>query len=132
VGGKQSAAYYRAYRASHPELKERYNELRRKRRAEQGRGDRSAEYRSRARRKAASSGDNGCCLESCIVKKAKQLAESVKRPDRRTVLWDDRYEDLVGICILALCEGRDPKAAMRSWLKEEWYYHFYRMPLLDV
>ena len=128
MGGKVSAEYYRAWRASHPEYRARQNALRNARRASRGRGDRTAEYRARSKRR---NGDIGSCLESSIVRRAKQLAATVKRPDYRTVLWDDTYEDLVGVCILALCEGHDPKEAMREWLRLEWGYRFRRAPFID-
>ena len=44
------AAYYRAWRATHPEYRARQNRLRTERRRRQARGDRSAEYAKRASR----------------------------------------------------------------------------------
>lgn len=44
-----NAAYHRAWRAAHPDYRERQNRLRNERRRRDGRGDRSAEY---ARRKS--------------------------------------------------------------------------------
>lgn len=126
MGGKVSAEYYRAYRKAHPELQKRYNELRRQRRATKGREDRTKEYQQRAVTLQRRRGDGGQLLESCIVTKAKALAAQRKKPDRRTVLWDDRYEDLVGECVLALCEGRDPGNAMHTFLKKEWEHTWHR------
>lgn len=42
------------------------------------------------------------------------------RPDGRTTLWDDRFEDLVGEVVVALCEDADPYAAMREWMRDYW------------
>ena len=45
-----SAAYYRAWRAAHPEYRARQNRLRNERRRRYGRGDRSTEYAARPSR----------------------------------------------------------------------------------
>ena len=52
------------------------------------------------------------------MRKAKQLALRVKKPDMRTKVYDDTYEELVCVCALALCEGKDPAPAMKAWMTE--------------
>jgi len=124
------AAYYRKWRREHPEYRKRQVELRKKRRQEKGRGDRSAEYKRAYERRKITTGDNGWCLESCIVAKAKHLALRVKRPDHRTYVYDDCYEDLVGVCVVSLCEGSDPFEAMRRFMSERSRDARLRAPLL--
>jgi hypothetical protein len=112
------AAYYREWRRRHPEYRRRQNLLRKERLKRNGRGDRSQEYKKRYAKRLQATDESGWCLESSLIRKAKELALRVKQPDTRTVVYDDCYEDLVGECILALCEGRDPGAAMKAWMAE--------------
>ena len=112
------AAYYREWRKTHPEYRKRQNLLRKERRKKQGRGDRSREHKRRSQRRLQATGDNGWCLESSLIRKAKELALRVKKPDLRTVVYDDCYEELVCVCVLALCEGKDAGVAMKVWMTE--------------
>ena len=132
MGGKVSAEYYRNYRKAHPEKQARDRELRRERRRLVGRGDRTAEYRLRAKNEKRLNGDNGTLAESAIVRRAKELAQRVKQPDHRTVVYDDCYEDLVGECVLALCEGANPEVAMQRWMTQRAYHARLWAPLGDV
>jgi len=129
VGGKVSAEYYRTYRKTHPEYRARQNALRNERRRAFGRGDRSREYTSKVQRTLRANGENGQCLESSVVRKAKAIVMEVSRPDRRTTLWDDKHEDLVGEVVVALCEGSDPAAAMREWMSGYWFRRYQCLPL---
>ena len=129
------AAYYRKYRAANAQYRERERERSRLRREERGRGDRSEEYKrrnakEREQRKRAS-GDNGRLLESKLVQKAKELATSKRQPDRRAALHDPIHEDLVGVALLALCEGKDPGEAMNVWLKSEYAHRYHTAPLVQ-
>jgi len=124
------AAYYREWRKAHPEYRKKQNLLRRERRKRKGREDRSEEYKRRGKTYLArasekhvqerlqATGDNGWCLESSLIRKAKELALRVKKPDLRTTVYDDTYEELVCVCVLALCEGNDPEEAMKAWMTE--------------
>ena len=135
MGGKVSAEYYRKYRAANPEYRKREAERSRRRKAEKGRGDRTEEYRRRAerlrQRRLREAADHGCLAESSILRKARALAVEIRKPDRRTTLWDDTHDDLVGIAVVALCEGKDPAEAMRSWLKKERSHRFYKRGSVD-
>lgn len=128
------AAYYRAWRLAHPEYRAREAERSRRRKAELGRGDRAAEYANTAAREAElrrmKNGDNGWLEESELILRARAIASDRLKPDRRTVLWDDRHEDLVGEVVLALVEGRDPYDAMMEWLRKDWSHRYRRAPLL--
>lgn len=91
--------------------------------------DRSRELEAKRERAIRARGENGGLLESSIVRKAREIASAKKRPDRRAAVWDDRHDDLVGICILALCEGKDAQKAMTEFLKAEWLHSYYRVGL---
>jgi hypothetical protein len=61
------------------------------------------------------------------VRRAQELATAVRKPDRRALYWDDTHEDLVCVCVLALCEGNDPQKAMRQFLQKEWEHRYQRI-----
>lgn len=130
MGGKVSAEYYRKYRAEHPKYRARERERVRQKRKDHGRGDRSEEYQRR-RLRLQERADKGVLLESSLMRKAKQLALRVKKPDMRDRVYDDTYEDLVCVCVLALCEGKDPGAAMKEWMTERVTRTRMRAPLHD-
>jgi hypothetical protein len=128
MGGKVSAEYHRRYRRAHPENRARQNALRNERRRTLGRGDRSREYKAKSNRRLQAHGDEGQCLESSIVKRAQAIVMATCRPDQRTTLWDDKYEDLVGEVVVALCEGCDPMVAMREWMRGYWLRRYRCVP----
>lgn len=76
-------------------------------------------------------GDNGGLLESCIVRQARKIVLTKRRPDRRAALWDDRFEDLVGEVVVALCEGSDPHVAMQEWIGQYWRRRYHHLPLFE-
>lgn len=135
MGGRVPAEYYRKWRAAHPEYKKREAERSRRRKAQYGRGDRTKEYQRqkerRRQQRLRKNAELGSLAESSLVRKARVLAASMLKPDRRTTLHDDRHEDLVGEAVLALCEGKDPAEAMRSWLKKERSHRFFKWGSLD-
>ena len=110
------AAYYRAWRAAHPEYKERENRRRTERRRLNGRGDRSAEYRRRRSR---------AIPPLPPLHDGHDLFEEARRivgPRRTTLmsLHDPLHDDLLSEATLALIEGRDPQEAIRSFRSREW------------
>ena len=127
MGGRKSAEYYRKWRAAHPEYRARQNALRNERRKVKGREDRSKEYEHRRKTRLRRNAENGWTAESSLVRRAKELATAVREPDRRTLYWDDTHEELVGICVLALCEGSDPQRAMQQFLQREWQHRYHRI-----
>jgi hypothetical protein len=109
------AAYYRAWRAAHPEYKARQNQLRAERRRLHGRGDRSAEY-SRRRSRAIP--------PMPPLHDGHDLFEQARRivGERRTslvTLYDPLHDDLLSEATLALIEGRDPHEAIRAFRSRE-------------
>ena len=109
------AAYYRAWRAAHPEYRARQNRLRNERRRRNGRGDRSAEYARRPSR--ATPELPGLHVGHALFDRARQV---VGQPTTTLVsLTDPLYEDLVSEATLALVEGVDPVDAVRRYRARE-------------
>jgi hypothetical protein len=112
------AAYYRAWRAAHPEYRARQNRLRAERRRQKGRGDRAAEY---ARRRSRALPPMPPLHASHDLF---ERARMVVGP-RRTMfaaLHDPLHDDLLSEATLALIEGRDPVEAIRSFRAREHAY----------
>ena len=123
-----NAAYHRAWRAAHPDYRERQNRLRNERRRRDGRGDRSAEY---ARRKSRA-------IPPIPPKHlGHQLFELVRRivgPQQTTLvtLQDPLHEDLLSVATLALLEGRDPADAVVRYRARERAFGRITCPLLEA
>lgn len=107
------AAYFRAWRAKHPEYRDRQNRLRNERRRRQGRGLRGPEYRKRKSRAIPP-------IEP-FVHPLLERARAIVGPRRTslTTLYDPLHDDLVAEAALALVEGRDPVQAVRSYRSTE-------------
>lgn len=105
------AAYFRAWRAAHPEYRARQNRLRNERRRRHGRGDRSAEYAKRASRAIPSI--PGLHLGHDLFDRARRIVGP--RKSTLVSLHDPLYDDLVSEAALALIEGRDPSDAVRAY-----------------
>jgi hypothetical protein len=109
------AAYYRAWRAAHPEYKAQQNRLRAERRRRHGRGDRSAEYARR--RSRAIPPIPPLHVGHDLFDEARRIVG-----ERRTTLvtlYDPLHDDLLSEATLALIEGRDPHEAIRSLRSRE-------------
>jgi hypothetical protein len=122
------AAYYRSWRAAHPEYRERQNRLRAERRKRNGRGDRTSEYARRRSRAIPPVPD---------MHFGHELFDSARRGvgPRRTALvtlYDPLYDDLVSEATLALIEGRDPEDAIRRYGAAERSFGRVTCPLLDA
>ena len=122
-----TAAYFRAWRAAHPEYRARQNRLRNERRRRLGRGDRSAEYAGR--RSRALPPMPGLHLGHKLFERARQVVG----PRRTTLvnLEDPLYDDLVAEATLALLEGRDPKDAVRAYGAQERAFGRVTCPLFE-
>jgi hypothetical protein len=107
----RDAAYYRSWRAAHPEYRTRQNQLRNERRARDGRGDRSAEYAKR--RSRALPPMHGLHVGHTLFDQALQIVGP--RSTTLVNLADPLYDDLVAEATLALVEGRDPQHAVRDY-----------------
>jgi len=102
------AAYYRSWRAAHPEYRARQNRLRHERRRRNGRGDRRREYAKRASRAAP---------------QLTPLFPDIKR-GASVAFWDEELQaDLRQEAVLAALEGRDPAEAVRAYAVREWSWH---------
>jgi len=122
------AAYYRSWRAAHPEYRERQNRLRAERRKRDGRGDRGREYASRRSR---------AIPPVPAMHLGHELFDTARRVvgPRRTglvALYDPLYDDLVSEATLALIEGRDPEDAVRRYGSAERSFGRVTCPLLDA
>lgn len=107
MGGKpRDPDYWRKWRAAHPEYRERQRELRNRRRAEQGRGDRSAEYAKKRREP---------------VPPLPELFPDLVPRRRTTLLFrdEDLRRELRQVRELALLEGANVLNAVRSFARRE-------------
>ena len=121
------AAYYRAWRAAHPEYRERQNRLRRERRARNGRGDRSAEYRKRPSRAAPPM--PGLHVGHSLFERAREIVGP--RTTSLIHLYDPLHEDLLSEATLAIIEGRDPADAVRDYGRRERAFGRVTCPLFE-
>ncbi len=122
-----NAAYYRAWRAAHPEYRARQNRLRNERRRRHGRGDRSAEYAHRASRAMAPV--PGLHIGHTLFERARQIVGP--RTTTLVSLHDPLYDDLVSEATLALIEGRDPRDAIRAYGARERAFGRVTCPLFE-
>jgi hypothetical protein len=121
------AAYYRAWRAAHPEYRARQNRLRNERRARNGRGDRSAEYARRQSRAAPPIPT--LHVGHSLFDEARKVVGP--RVTSLVQLHDPLYDDLIAEATLALIEGRDPKDAVRAYGARERAFGRVTCPLFE-
>ena len=109
------AAYYRAWRASHPEYRERERHRKRERRHRMTPMERRQD---RGRKKPIIHDPLPALhLGSDIFDHAKRLA----RFSHGYEVWEHPfYDDLIGEIVLALVEGRSPTQARRDFLGREY------------
>jgi hypothetical protein len=122
------AAYYRAWRAAHPEYRDRQNRLRAQRRQRNGRGDRSREYAQR--RSRALPPMPAMHLGHDLFEKARHIVGP--RRTSLVTLYDPLYDDLLSEATLALIEGRDPEDAIRRYGATERSFGRVTCPLVDA
>jgi hypothetical protein len=122
------AAYYRAWRAAHPEYRARQNRLRTERRRHQGRGDRRAEYARRPSRAFPSM--PGLHIGHDLFEQARRIVGP--RKTSLVELHDPLYDDLLSEATLAILEGRDPVEAVRSYGARERSFGRVTCQLLDA
>lgn len=121
------AAYFRAWRAAHPEYRARQNLLRNARRRVTGRGDRSAEYARRASRAIPEIPE--LHLGHQLFDRARNVVGP--RTTSFVTLFDPLYDDLVSEATLAIIEGRDPSDAVRAYRARERGFERVTCQLLD-
>lgn len=112
-------AYWRAWRAAHPEYRRREVERSRRRKLELGRGDRRAEY-ARRRSRAAADATPLAPLYPDLVRGA---VVSFVRDELRMDLAQERA--------LAELEGRDPDQAVAKYRGREHAWIRMTIPLAD-
>src|SRR5262245_42374941 len=112
---KRDAAYYRAWRAAHPEYRARQVRLRNERRRLHGRGDRAAEYAARRGRPIPPL--PGLHHGHALFERARGIVGA--RTTTLVSLADPLYDDLVAEATLALLEGADPAEAVRRYRARE-------------
>jgi hypothetical protein len=122
------AAYHRAWRAAHPEYRERQNRLRNERRRKHGRGDRTTEYARRLSR--ATPPLPGLHEGHELFDRARAVVGP--RRSSLTTLHDPLYDDLLSVATLALIEGRDPTDAVRAYGAHERSFGRVTCPLFDL
>ena len=111
------AAYFRAYRAAHPEYRARQNELRRQRRAQMTSEQRNAERGPRKSRALVMPDMPVLHSGHPLFDSARQFA-GPRRGTLRT-LYDPFYDDLVSEAVLAFLEGRDVNEAVLKFARRE-------------
>lgn len=121
-----SAAYFRLWRAAHPEYRERQRRLRAERRRRDGRGDRSAEYAKRASRAIPPLPE--LHTGHPILDRARELVPS---RSTLTTLRDPLVDDLRSVAVVALLEGGDPTEAVRQYRAIEHRWGRLTAPLFD-
>jgi hypothetical protein len=122
------AAYFRAWRAAHPEYRARQNRLRNERRRRSGRGDRTAEYLRRKSR--AIPGVPGLHVGHRLFEEARRIVG--QRHSTLTTLHDPLHDDLLSEATLALLEGRDPVDAIRRYGAAERAYGRVTCPIIEA
>ena len=134
------AAYFRSWRADHPEYRRRESERSRLRRLADARGhhgdDRTTEYvrqrERRAEQRAIARGDNGWPDSSHpILDAAREVASRFVRPDRRSTVYTTTYDDAVSEAVLALVAHADPQAAVKAFMQSENAWTWHTAPLFD-
>jgi hypothetical protein len=122
------AAYFRAWRAAHPEYRIRQNRIRNERRRRAGRGDRTAEYRRRPSR--ALPGIPDLHVGHDLFEQARRIVG--QRRTTLVALHDPLHDDLLSEATLALIEGRDPHDAVRRYGATERAFGRVTCPILDA
>jgi hypothetical protein len=121
VGGKpKDPAYFRKYRASHPEYAARDRARSRTRKTKRTRVDRTAEYAKRNAKRGSRAMGPLPVLFPHIVH------------GTRLSFWQDELKmDLEQERELALLEGRDPVEAVRAYRRRETNWFLITGPLLE-
>lgn len=128
---RPDAAYYRAWRAAHPEYRKREAARSAARKAAEPRPDRSAEYRRRSdqlRHKREAERIGPLHVGHELFDRARAVVGPVR--SGLTVLLDPLYEDLLSVATLALLEGQDAAAAVRRFRADEFAWRARTAPIL--
>lgn len=126
-----AAAYFRDWRAAHPEYRTRETRRVAARRRHLGREDRTTEYaNARARRVSRAPTEPMPILH--LGHPLFDQARAVVGPDRSglTVLRDPLYDDLISVATLAILQGRDPAEDVRRFRAAEFAWRRMTCPIL--
>jgi hypothetical protein len=126
------AAYYRAWRAAHPEYQKRQNELRNQRRRVAGREDRTAEYTARVSRAVELPPIPPLWVagQHPLIDLAWGYVRHCPRGAVVSFLEDELSVDAIGVAVLAMLEHRDPKQAVDAFYAVENNWIVRAAPLL--
>ena len=106
------AAYYRAWRAAHPEYRKRASKRRQERKRETGRGDRSKEYARRREQRVP------------VDMSPLPLLYPELQHGKALSFWEDELRiDVEQERALARLEGRDPDEAAKAYRARESAWH---------
>ncbi len=135
MGKPPDPGYWRAWRAAHPEYRAREVERRRQRRLIHGREDRTTELArlaaTRPSRALVLAPMPDLHLGHSLLDEAIVIATRHIRPDRRAVLMDPLFDDVVGAVVVAILAGTDPDAAARAARLEEHRHRWHQVPLVE-
>lgn len=126
------AAYYRVWRAAHPEYRERQKQVRREYRRIHGRGDRSKEY---ARRVPPTPPPEPIPPvwqggQDVLIDLAWGYVRHCPRGVAVSFREDELAIDAVGVAVLAMLERRDPAEAVRAFYAAERNWMWKAAPFL--
>ena len=123
------AAYYRAWRAAHPEYRKRETKRSATRKVTVGRGDRSAEYKKRAAKLAQSREPIPALHQGHeLFDQARTFVTT--SIDKRDYVYDPLRDELISVAVLALLSGDDPRAAVRAEVSREMTWRRIHLPLI--
>lgn len=112
-----SPAYFRAWRAAHPEYRERQRQLRAERRCRQGRESRAAEYRRRPSR---------------AIPPVPVLLPALVHGSRLSFWEDELRLDIAQERALAALVGSDPDEAAHAYRARETTWQRLTVPFIEA
>jgi hypothetical protein len=124
MGRPASSDYWRRWRAAHPAYRERERE--------RARARRRTGYRSPKTRRPRVVIEPMVVAPDPLLTWAQQLATGLVHEDRRVLLSDELYPDVVGEILLAKLERQDPVARATAWLRAERSWRHHLAPLLEA
>jgi hypothetical protein len=120
------AAYYRAWRAAHPEYRARQNGLRNARRRLNGRSDRPAlpvRVRARPRSEPPPVPEiNQVDLRHALYERGVSIVGGFRKPQGGTFVFASEliHAEAIQVAVLAILERRDPRKAVAAFKTREY------------
>lgn len=126
MGRPADPAYWREWRAAHPEYRARERERRRGR----PRGWNARERESQRLRRQRQRADHGWTESGHpVMDQAARVAARYVHPDMRSLYTDALYEEALMTAALAILEEQDPHEAVREVLHRERLWRWRTRPL---